>query len=304
MNTTPLAKCTLVPFVEEYVRSRLARGIFNQRTARSVHYNLLNLAQSHGARPLTKFNKAAIEKWMEVGHLAPQTRRLRLSHTRVFCTWLVDQGHVKVNPTKDFPPIRIPRRVPVTFQQEEVAKVIDACDGDLRGLAIVWMMVGLGARCVEVSRANMDDYDRRAKTIKLRGKGNHERVLPVPDEVAAALDAYHNETGRSPGPIIRQINRRTGGYTYDRLDPQTISTYMTKVMRAAGVKGAIFDGKSAHGLRRTAASDVMDKTGNIQIVQALLGHENIETTTIYLRPVALDNLREAMAGRDYQPVSA
>lgn len=302
MNTTPHAKCTLIPLVNEYVRTRLARGIFNARTGRCVHYDLVNFAQSFGARPLTKLNVSVIEKWMEIGHLAPSTRRNRLSYVRVFCDWLVDKGHIKRNPTKDFPPISLPRRVPVTFQQNEVAKVIAACGNDRRGLAIVWMMVGLGCRCVEVSRADIDDYDRVAKTIKLRGKAGHERILPVPDEVAAALDAYHNETGRSPGPIIRQINRK-GGYTYDRLSPQTISDYMTRVMRKAEVKGRIFDGKSAHGLRRTAASDVMDRTGNIQIVQALLGHAKIETTTIYLRPVPLDDLRDAMAGRGYRHVT-
>ena len=264
-----------------------------------VHYDLRNFAESFGKRPLSKLNKAAVEKWMEVCHLAPQTRRNRLSHARVFCAWLVEKGHIKSNPTKDFEPIRLPRRVPVTLQQEEVAKVIDTCGDDLRGLAIIWMMVGLGARCIEVSRVNVDDYDRVARTIKLRGKADHERILPVPDEVAAALNAYASVTGRSPGPIIRHINRK-GGYTYERLDAQTISTYVTKIMREAGIKGNIFDGKSAHGLRRTAASDVMDRTGNIQIVQALLGHEWIETTTAYLRPVALDNLREAMAGRGYE----
>jgi integrase len=175
-----------------------------------------------------------------------------------------------------------------------VAKLLDLVAGDRRATAMVWLMVGQGCRCVEVSNLDLDDYDPRALTIRLRGKFGHERELPVTVEVARALDDYINETGRVPGPLIRSLVNQ-----YDRLGPTTISDYMGRWMRAAGIKSRNYDGKSAHGLRRTAASDVMDRTRDIHAVQAMLGHANIETTTMYLRPVAMDTLREAMEGRTY-----
>jgi integrase len=74
---------------------------------------------------------------------------------------------------------------------------------------------------------------------------------------------------------------------------------MSRWMRAAEIKTRAHDGRSAHGLRRTAASDVMDSSGDIRIVQAMLGHVRIESTAFYLRPVPLDKMREAMEGRNY-----
>jgi len=76
-------------------------------------------------------------------------------------------------------------------------------------------------------------------------------------------------------------------------------------MRDAGVKAGALDGRSAHGLRRTAASDVMDLCGDITIVQELLGHRLVSTTAEhYLRRVPIESMRAAMEGRTYGEVAA
>lgn len=59
------------------------------------------------------------------------------------------------------------------------------------------------------------------------------------------------------------------------------------------------DGRSAHSLRHTATSDVLDTYGNVRIVQEMLGHSSLQSTQVYLRRADLGQLREAMAGRDY-----
>lgn len=154
-------------------------------------------------------------------------------------------------------------------------------------------MVGCGFRCVEVSRVDVQDYDPTTLTIVATGKALHERRIPVPLEVADALDRYLDEAGSVGGPLIRSVHG-------DRLASKTLSGYVRGWMRAAGVKTANLDGRSAHGLRRTAGSDVMDRCGDIRVVQEMLGHVKIETTAkSYLRPVAIGHLREAMEGRAY-----
>ena len=77
------------------------------------------------------------------------------------------------------------------------------------------------------------------------------------------------------------------------------SKRMTALFWEAGLKKANYDGRSAHALRHTAASDVLDRCKNVRTVQAMLGHASIATTQIYLRRANLDQLREAMSGRDY-----
>ena len=74
-------------------------------------------------------------------------------------------------------------------------------------------------------------------------------------------------------------------------------------MSTAGIKRGAGDGVSAHALRHTAASDVLDRCHDVRTVQAMLGHVSIATTQIYLRRADLSRMREAMAGRDYRPAA-
>lgn len=291
---------TLTPHINEYLRGRVARGEIKARTARELTYPLDGLARSFGARPLNRFGPAAIDRWLEsISRLAPGSRCQRLSTVRGFCRWMVATGRITADPTRHVPAIKQPRRIPVTFTEREVSQLIARLD-TTRARAIAWLMVGCGCRCVEVSRLVVSDYDPAALTLVLAGKGGHQRMVPVPSQVAAALNVYLDEIGWISGPLIRsEIDLRSP------LMPRTISMYMRRWMAAAGVKRGPLDGRSAHCLRRTAGSDVMDRAGDVRIVQAMLGHARIETTAkYYLRPVPLDRLREAMEGRTYRTTNA
>lgn len=289
---------TLTPLAAEYLRGRVARGEITRQTALDFAYPLAALARLFGARPLSRFGPAAIDRWLEsIGHQAPATRRHRLSVVRGFCRWLVATRRIPRDPTAHVPVVPQPRRVPITLTAAEVGRVIGTMPSP-RARAIAWLMVGCGCRCIEVARLDVADYDPDDRTISLVGKADHERVVPVPQEVAGAIDAYLDEAGRIGGPLIRsELDGRS------RLSSRTISGYMRKWMSAARVKLAPLDGRSAHCLRRTAGSDVMDRANDIRIVQAMLGHSRVETTAkYYLRPVPLDRLREAMEGRAYATI--
>src|SRR5690606_26100341 len=145
----------------------------------------------------------------------------------------------------------------------------------------------------------VSDWDPIARTLLLRGKGGHERVVPVPTAAARAIDAYRDATGVVGGPFIRAHRLPRAG-----LAPHTIGRMARRWMWEAGVQPAPLDGRSAHALRRTCASDVMDRVGDIRVVQELLGHQFAETTARhYLRPVSLDAMRDAMEGRAYLEVA-
>lgn len=285
---------TLGPHVHRYLTGRVRRGEITTKTAASYRYRLHQFATSFGRRPIDQLGPAAIDRWLEqIGHRAPATRREYLSVVRVFCRWMVAQGAIASDPTGHVAAIPQPRRAPVTLTAAEVAAVL-AHAPDVRARAIVWLMVGCGTRCVEVARLRVEDYDPRGLTVRLVGKGGHERVIPVPSGAARALDAYLDEVGRCAGPLFR--SRRDGG----PIRTETMSRYVRAWMIAAGVKVRPLDGRSAHGLRRTAGSDVMDRSGDLRAVQEMLGHASIETTARhYLRLVSMEQLREAMAGRDY-----
>jgi integrase len=121
------------------------------------------------------------------------------------------------------------------------------------------------------------------------GKGGHERLIPVPDVVAAALDAYLATTPGGAGPLIRSAVNPAAG-----LAPHTIGMLVTGWIRHAGVKRHARDRVGAHSLRHTCASDVHYASLDLAVVKEVLGHANIATTSRYLRRDRIDDMRTAM----------
>jgi integrase/recombinase XerC len=288
------AHSSLVPYIDRYLNQRRNQGTLTPDSVRNQRCVLYGLAESFGRRPVERLSRRDIDRYLEtIGHLAPATRRQRLSTVRTFCAWLVLQGTIRRDPTTGVPSIRQPRHVPRALSQESVALVF-ASLRDSRAHAIVALMVYCGLRCCEVSRLELADYDPGDKLLTIRGKGGHERVLPVPDECAVVLGRYLRSMPACGGPLVRSKRNPALG-----LAPDTISRMVTQWMAEAGVKQRARDGVSAHAYRHTCASEILDRCHDVTVVQRVLGHANLSTSAIYLRRAGLDALREAMGGRNY-----
>lgn len=292
------ANHTLTAPIDRYIEHRRATGEFTEQTAKNTRLLLYGLARAHGNRPLNQYGPATINRWREqIGHLEDSTRALYQSHVRTFSRWLANStAHPEVTKDATFAMPRVPlhRHHPVTLTSDECDQLYTHLAGQPRANAIAHLLLDCGLRCVEVSRLRMTDYDPRAQVLVVRGKGGHERALPVPRATQRALAAYFDEAGRRTGPMIR-----SEVHPNRPLAPKSISIYVRRWMAEAGVKVAAWDGRSAHALRRTAGSEVMERTGNVQVVQEMLGHASIEVTARhYLRRVPIEQLREAMDRRD------
>jgi site-specific recombinase XerC len=285
---------TLMPYVDRYLAQRRNQGTLTADSVRNQRCVLYGLASSFGQRRVALLSRRDIDRYLEtIGHLAPATRRQRLSTIRTFCGWLVTNGTIRRDPTAGIPSIRQPRHVPRALPDAAVVAVFGALP-DLRAQAIVACMVYLGLRCCEVSRLELADFDPVDGLVAVRGKGGHERVLPVPDECASILRRYTATQPTSGGPLIRSKRNPSLG-----LAPNTISGMVSEWMAAAGIKQRARDGVSAHAARHTAASAVLDRCHDVTVVQRMLGHAHLSTTSIYLRRAGLDALRDAMEGRSY-----
>ena len=286
----PITNETMLQSTQAATRNQ--RGEITRSTMRDLRWTLNGLDESFGDRPLKMFGPAAVDRWLEsIAHLAAATRREYLSRVRTFTRWMVATGKLRTDPTLHVPKIRQAVRVPRVLEEWQVARLLRAAP-DTRARAVLWLMVGCGLRCCEVARLQVEDFTGRDVTVC--GKNSNERTVPVPVRVAAAVNAYLEEVGVTAGPLIRNELHSTQG-----LSPRTLSGYVRGWMVAAGVKQRAGDGRSAHGLRRTCASDVAD-SADLRVVQQMLGHARLETSARhYLRPVSLDAMREAMEGRGY-----
>lgn len=288
---------TLAYHATRYVEERLSRAEIGHNTARSQRSHLRGLTASFGSRLMSDFDRTAIERWQTtIARLSPASRRLQLSTVRSFCRWLVEHHLLAVDPTVALPRVRQPRSVPRALSKASVAKILIAAP-DGRARAILWLMLGCGLRCCEVAALEVADYDPDQRTVTIVGKGGHQRILPVPDDTARAVDQYLTEVGTIYGPLIRSHRR---GETGAGLAPGAVSKLVSNWMADAGVKVRNRDGISAHSIRHTAASDVLEACGDVRLVQEMLGHTSLATTTVYLRRAELGRLRAAMGGRDYR----
>jgi site-specific recombinase XerD len=289
----------LAGYVEEWLNHRVRAGEITHRSYTEMRCRFAALYQVHGDRPIGQLDRTTIRRWQRaVGHHSPATRRSYQSTVGNFCRWLVAENIIDTDPTEGLPRVREPRRVPRARPASDVAKILAAAPS-ARDRLIVWLMVELGLRAVEVARLEYADFDPAAGTMFVKGKGAHERVLPVPAVVAAAIATYDRPLGASPGPLLCAKHCSHG------LTAGTVARVVNGLMRQTGVKRCGGDGISAHSLRHTAASDVLDRCGDVRLVQHMLGHASLATTQIYLRRASLQQLRDAMEGRDYrQPLGS
>lgn len=289
---------TLVPYVTRYLQTRVREGGFNLNTANTVSYRLYRFAASAGQQPLTRLSRATIDKWLtDIEHVAPSTRRVTLGQVRTFCRWLVDEGAIKTDPTRGIR-IRKPRSVPRSLNTPQIAALMQALP-DQRAILVFRLMVEEGLRCMEVVGLQVDDYDPDRATLRIKGKGGHERVLPVTQATCNTLEMYLGQLRLAGGALVRSQAQPWKGISAGYL-----SRLVGEWIRDAGIKRRAFDGISAHALRHTAASDVFEHSGDIVLVQKMLGHADISTTTVYLRGANLDAMRAAMEGRVYSPLHA
>jgi integrase/recombinase XerD len=285
---------TLRQATERWLRERVLGGEITPRTRRLLEYRLAALLERSGERPLAELDRRAVRAWAQrIGHLSPATRRLYRSTLVCLCRWGIEEGLLEGDPSRHLPAIREPQRVPRARPRSDVARLLLGAR-DERERLIVVLMVQMGLRCVEVARAELGDYDPGARTLLVKGKGAHERTLPVPAPAGAAIGAYRDSIGWRAGPLVCDLHsaRRP-------ISAPAVARIVGNLMRRTGVKVAAGDGITAHALRHTAASDVLDRCNNVRTVQGMLGHASLATTQIYLRRASLGQLRDAMEGRFY-----
>jgi site-specific recombinase XerD len=288
MTRPATIRATIAP----YCQTRIRLGELKPATAREHRYILTDLAATIGARPLRLVGPADIERAVtQWHHVAPSTRRMRIAVLRSWHTWCVARNYVTPHLLERIRPPRVPRRPPRSLSARQVTAAVRAAP-DARGRAMIVLAVQLGLRCVELARLDTADIDHDRHQVRIRGKGDHERILPLTAETLTVIaDLPH---AYRPGPLLR---RHTDG---GPLKPATIGQLLCRYLDAAGVKTAAHDGIAAHILRHTCAHHLIERGADVLDVAAVLGHTNVATTMTYL-PSSANQLRDVIDGRTYLP---
>lgn len=236
------------------------------------------------------------------GHAASSVRRA-MSTWRSFCRWLVSGGHLSANPFDEIKGPRRPDWVPKALELVELERVIRAAatlDPRARGawverdVALVSVFTGAGVRVGEAITMTVGSVEAADRSPRLRvlGKGNKQRVIPVGGEVIDAIGRYLDDRNRRIGRYAAAdpLFLRLGGGSARPFNRQAMDHLVLSWFRRAGVVPP--PGSLAHSLRHTYATLLVDSGASLPEVQQLLGHADMSTTQVYLK-VAGKGLEDA-----------
>lgn len=277
-----------------YVVSRRKRGEIVALTATNQVCILSHFVSVVGDRPVERLTRRLVDRWFEtLEPFAYATRRTRVSTVRAFCGWLLREGYVNDDLLANVPKLREPRHSPRGVRQDAARKLILVGCPDSRARLVVVLMLQLGLRCGEVHNLQLGDIDLFERSVRVVGKGRHERYVRLTEEALRALNDYLAEHPANYGPLVRSYRKPTEPLTAD-----TISGLVAQWMYAAGIKRGPRDGVTGHALRHQCAGDLLRGGAKERDVQRVLGHAHLTTTERYL-PTIVDPLEDVMEGRWY-----
>lgn len=287
----------LAAFVE-YQRLQLGRS---EHTVRAYHGDLADLLGylvEQGIEQLADVGLADLRAWLagqQGAGLSAATLQRRSGAARVFFRWARQQGMVADDPASVLKSPKVPKRLPVTLSQPDAAEMMaavmmaarsDETPSGVRNLAILEVLYGAGLRVGELCGLDADDIDRQRQVLRVLGKGNKERSVPIGAPALRALDQWLARraewlTAASGAAVF--LGRQGG-----RLDQRVARRVVHEAMRAVPEAPDI----GPHGLRHAMATHLLEGGADLRSVQEMLGHASLATTQIYTH-VSGDRLKQA-----------
>ena len=206
--------------------------------------------------------------------LAKATIARKLAAVRSCFRFLARRGVLEVNPARQVRSPRLGRRLPSVLPKDEATQLLDAAPeptaAGARDRALLELLYASGLRVAEGCGLDLDDVDEARRTVRVLGKGDKERVVPVGETALEALDAYLAMRGRQRGPLF--LNARGG-----RLTPRSAHRIVKRLARRAGITQRV----TPHTLRHSFATHMLGEGADLRLIQELLGHRRLSTTQRY-----------------------
>ena len=204
----------------------------------------------------------------------------KLSAVKSWLEFLHAAGALDRNPAVGVRPPRPPARLPRALAYEDVKALIEGIGedpGGRRDRAIVELLYGAGLRVAELVALDWEDVDLEERWLRVRGKGDKERLVPMGYPAQEALRRWG---GSEDGPVFP-------GEGAERLTVRTVHRVVVRAAHRTGLAGV-----TPHVLRHSFATHLLEGGASLRVVQDLLGHESLVTTQRYLR-ITIDQLRRS-----------
>jgi integrase/recombinase XerC len=254
---------------------------------------------NNGVTEISDINLPLIRSWLATQQVrggARTTLSRRATSIRLFTKWATKRGYLATDVGSTLASPKPHRTLPGVLTQGDAVTALDsmatrAAEFDtptsIRDVAIVELLYATGARVSEVCGLDLEDLDFSRNTIRVLGKGNKERMIPMGAPAVKALNTYIN--GARPQLLNDKSARALFlGARGKRIDQRAVRTIVYEALSA--LEGV--ERMGPHALRHSAATHLLEGGADLRTVQEILGHSSLATTQIYTH-VSTDRLRQA-----------
>ncbi|MFC6634045.1 tyrosine recombinase XerC [Microbulbifer taiwanensis] len=238
---------------------------------------LQQLAEAEGLARIDELKEMLLRGWLAQLHrggLGARSLQRWLSAVRGLCNCGLREGWLKANPAEGLRAPKGEKRLPKLLDVDAAADFVES-PGDerlhLRDRAILELFYSSGLRLSELTGLDWPDLDLRAGEVRVTGKGNKSRQLPLGTKAIEALQAWRSAAPPGDdGAVFTSLKGR-------RLGNRAVQARLAHWARASGAEQRVHP----HMLRHSFASHMLESSGDLRAVQELLGHADISTTQIY-----------------------
>jgi len=241
------------------------------------------IEMQYGSMPLTGINHPIVRSWLaglkDDGVTSKSINR-KISSLRSFFKYQMKEGSIKMSPMTQVISPKISKRLPVFVKEEETKAIVKALSGStdtwklLNAKMLVTIFYATGMRLAELIGLKENQLDLGKKTIKVLGKGNKERIIPVSPELAVSIREYLQMKKRAFGVSGGELLVTEKG---KKLYPKYAYLLVKQVLGEASTLAK----KSPHVLRHSFATHLMDHGADLNAVKELLGHSSLASTQVY-----------------------
>lgn len=266
-------------FFEEFIKDKQLNGL----SENTIEYYTLELSKflDYSSMLVLDYKPIDIRDYLSFRKEISGMSNVTLNNARrvlsSFYKWLYVEEYILRNPMDAVRNFKEPKRIKKPFTDEEIETMRNFMfyDYDFRDIAIFELLLSSGIRLSECSNLNISDLDFNNRTFKVLGKGNKERICYFGVKAEHALKEYLN-TRDDDNPALFIQQKKSNGEV-KRLWGSGISTMIRDMGRGCGI-----DNVHPHRFRRTLASKLSKRKVPLDQIQKILGHDNINTTLIYV----------------------
>lgn len=240
-------------------------------------------AEVHDNAPLPTLPYAVIRSWiitlMEAG-CSNRTVNRKIASLKAYYRYLLQKGEIGASPLASHRPLKTDRALEVPFSEKEMQELLSRWEGDggfesIRDRLVVELLYTTGIRRAELIGIRMADLDVEAGTLKVLGKRNKERILPLLDPIRPLLLSYLQARAEAFPETESAFFflSGSGNKLYESLVYRIINKYLSEVSEKAK--------KSPHILRHTFATHMLSRGADMNSVKELLGHASLASTQVY-----------------------